>query len=411
MARKMKDSGIDWIGEIPEEWGLLKYKRFAQSGMGATILKEDLISEDHYENAIPVYSATNSNRIFGYVTNSSVILNENDFVIPARGNSIGFITIVKDKLATSTQTTIYSKIKGIHHKFLFYCSCGLKDHWFEFDQTAIPQITVRQVDNNLVPIPPTKEQSRIANYLDKKVSQIDYLIEKTKETIEEYKAYKQSLITEVVTKGLDKNVKMKDSGIEWIGEIPEGSRLLPFKRIATIMSNLVNPENYSTYKQLSPDKIEKNTGILMDCDTVQEIGVVSSNHLFYKGQIIYSKVRPKLNKVVIAPFDGLCSADMYPIETTINTEFLKYYMLSHAFLTQVTINDNRVKMPKINQDELNQIIVSIPPNDMQCRIVRYLNNKLLMVSNIIKTKYLLITELESYKKSLIYEVVTGKREV
>src|SRR5699024_7953795 len=117
---------------------------------------------------------------------------------------------------------IYSRINDeINKKYLYYLSKGLKDYWFEFDNTAIPQITVEQVANNIVLLPKIDEQKAIADFLDNKTQEIDNIISKTKESIEEYKKYKKSLITETVTKGLDKDVEMKDSGIEWVGEIPE----------------------------------------------------------------------------------------------------------------------------------------------------------------------------------------------
>ena len=164
--------------------------------------------------------------------------------------------------------------------------------------------------------------------------------------------------------------------------------------------------------QISPDNIEKGTGKLLDCKTVKETGVESNNHLFYKGQIIYSKVRPILNKVTIAPFDGLCSADMYPIETDIDKNILVYMMLSSNFIHQVKlVTENRVKMPKINQDELGEIYVLIQSIEEQKEIVDYLNAKCDEISRIILNKEMLLSELELYKKSLIYEYVTGKKEV
>ena len=119
-----------------------------------------------------------------------------------------------------------------------------------------------------------------------------------------------------------------------------------------------------------------------------------------------------LNKVAIAPFDGLCSADMYPIETNNNTQFLVYMMLSDYFTSQVgLVTENRVKMPKINQNELGAIMVTIPPQIEQETISKYLLEKCSSVDAVIDKKQGLIDKLDDYKKSLIYEVVTGKKEV
>ena len=114
MSREMKDSGIAWIGEIPKGWKVSRYKYFATSRMGETIL-----SEDTREEGIPIYSATQDDKIFGYVEKSNIILTKGDFVIPARGNSIGCISIVKEDIATCTQTTICSRnIRNINSLFL-----------------------------------------------------------------------------------------------------------------------------------------------------------------------------------------------------------------------------------------------------------------------------------------------------
>lgn len=134
--------------------------------------------------------------------------------------------------------------------------------------------------------------------------------------------------------------------------------------------------------------------------------------MFYKGQIIYSKIRPNLNKAIIAPFDGLCSADMYPIEAKINSKYLLYAMLSRHFVEQVTlIMQDRVKMPKINQDELGNIGVYIAPDIEQKEIVLYLDKKCAEIDSIIETKKEQLTVLGEYKKAIIYEYVTGKKEV
>ena len=150
----------------------------------------------------------------------------------------------------------------------------------------------------------------------------------------------------------------------------------------------------------------------MKDNTVAEAGVISDNHLFYKGQILYSKIRPKLNKVTIAPFDGLCSADMYPIETQEYTRFILYMMLSQYFLNQVAlVTEDRVKMPKINKEELGEIKVVFPIRNIQKEIVKYLDQKCLEIDAVIEDKKKQLEVLEQYKKSFIYEYVTGKKEV
>lgn len=199
----------------------------------------------------------------------------------------------------------------------------------------------------------------------------------------------------------------KDSGVGWIGKIPSHWSCVPFRRIAKVQCNLVRPSENLTMFQISPDSIEKNSGKIIKTRTVEEAKVDSDNHRFYKGQILYSKIRPLLNKVTIAPYDGLCSADMYPISTIENTEYVMYYMLSEAFLSSVkNIVADRVKMPKINQDELKNTDFVIPPFSEQQVIVDYLKEKTLKIEQYVSARERERELLDSLKQSEIANIVT-----
>ena len=227
-----------------------------------------------------------------------------------------------------------------------------------------------------LPLPPREEQDQIVRYLDWKVSQINKLISAKRQQITLLHKQRRVILNKAVTKGVDSTIQTTGSGFSWLGEIPLGWHVRTFGKIAKIHSNLVQPNEYMDFPQISPANIEKSTGKLFPCQSVRESGIISGNHRFYKGQIIYSKIRPLLNKATIAPFDGLCSADMYPIETILKKEFLLYYILSDAFLSQLAMTENRVKMPKINQEELSSIIILCPPDEEQeLYCVRQMKNK------------------------------------
>lgn len=151
--------------------------------------------------------------------------------------------------------------------------------------------------------------------------------------------------------------------------LPKGWQWARFVDIANIASNLVQPETYLDCPHVAPDNIEKFTGKLLPYRSVRDDGVTSSNHLFSRGQIIYSKIRPNLSKVTIVDFDGLCSADMYPVDSYISPRYLLHYILSATFLNMAVKKDTRVAMPKINQEELNRIMVPVCPLAEQKRIV------------------------------------------
>jgi type I restriction enzyme, S subunit len=165
-------------------------------------------------------------------------------------------------------------------------------------------------------------------------------------------------------------------------ELPESWTWARFRDAAIIASNLVKPDNFLDFTHLAPDNIEKGNGVLLPCRTVREDKVISANHRFYPGQLVYSKIRPNLAKVVVVDFEGLCSADMYPIDSLIDASFLQRYMLSESFLVQAVKTDTRVAMPKINQVELNAIAVPVPPLAEQRRIVARVEQLMALVDEL-----------------------------
>lgn len=415
--REMKDSGIAWIGEIPDDWRIIRNKN-------AFTCSKELVGEK--SELTQLLSLTTRGIKKKDINNAEGKLPESfDTYQFVKENDLVMCLFDLDCSAVFSGISPYNGMISPAYRVLSCKKCmepKYADYWFQYISDGRKfnhyakniRYTLSYEEFSALPLllPERNEQRRIADYLNRKCGQIDATIARQQKVIEKLKAYKLSVITEAVTKGLNPDVPMKDSGVEWIGEIPEHWEVMRFGRCAAIKSNLVAPDDYADYPQISPDSIEKNSGRILEYKTVKESGVISWNHLFFKGQIIYSKIRPMLNKVAIAPFDGLCSADMYPIETNNNTQFLVYMMLSDYFTSQVgLVTENRVKMPKINQNELGAIMVTIPPQIEQETISKYLLEKCSSVDAVIDKKQGLIDKLDDYKKSLIYEVVTGKKEV
>lgn len=397
--RKMRDSGIPWIGEVPEGWEFSKIKYHCTMKSGDNITALDISDNGEY----PVYGG-NGLRGFYKIYNK----NGNHILIGRQGALAGNVHLVNGKFWATDHAVIVTLKNDVFINYFFRMLESMNLNQYAFDTAAQPGLSVSRIMNLNIVLPNLKEQHRIADFLGSKCSEIDTLIENLRARMESAKEYKKAVITEAVTKGLDKDAKMKDSGVEWIGEIPEGWKVVRFKHIASIKSNLVQPDKYMKYPQIAPDNIEKDTGRLLSHQTVEESGVISGNHLFYRGQILYSKIRPHLNKLTVVPFDGLCSADMYPIESKLPTLFMVYSMLSTYFVSQVSlIIQDRVKMPKINQEELGEIKVAVPSQQEMLTIADYLDSKCSEIDALLQN----YESLEEYKKSLIYEYVTGKKEV
>ena len=425
--RKMKDSGIEWIGEIPEGWKISKVSYFYEVQLGKMLQpqkKSETDTEEKYLCAANVGKNSLSldtlkTMWFSQTEKHQFDLREGDLLV-VEGGDVASCAIIETPVRNLFFQNALHRVRPLHNEsvaFLRYWLMTAKSYGYIdliCNKATIAHFSKEKFIALPIPVMPQDIQSKIVSFLDLECKQIDDLLSKSRSSIEEYKKLKQAVITQAVTKGVRGEREMKDSGVEWIGEIPVDWTIQRFARVAEVKSNLVSPDNYLEYPQISPENIEKDSGkLLLPCKTVGEVGVISGNHLFYKGQILYSKIRPKLNKVCIAPFDGLCSADMYPIETNYDTRYIMYCILSNGFFQQVSmITENRVKMPKINQVELSKILVSIPETIAeQKEIADYLDAKCAEIDGLIAKKEQLVKELESYKKSLIYEVVTGKREV
>lgn len=433
MVRKMKNSGIEWFPIIPYSWKLGRIKNIidiltdytANGSFGDLAKNVQYLDYEDYARLVRLTDLREK------LENEGIYVSQDSYEYLSKSKLFGGEVLVAnvgayaglfcempeiDKRATlgPNMFLIRTNQNMLQHYLLYLGNSKIVGEQLiqKVVSAAQPKLNKNDLKTVVIPIPCIEEQKKIADYLDKKCAEIDSLSSDIQSQISILEDYKKSVIIEAVTKGLNPDVKMKDSGIEWIGEIPSDWKITHFKYVGTVKSNLVNVSLYQDYPQISPDNIAKDSGILLEYNTVEEAGVISDNHLFYKGQILYSKIRPKLNKAIIAPFDGLCSADMYPIETKECSKFVLYMILSQYFFKQVTlVTEDRVKMPKINQEELGKINVVWPTRKRQEDIAKYLDSKCSEINGAIEDKQKQLEVLEQYKKSLIYEYVTGKREV
>ena len=425
-----KDSGVNWIGEIPAGWRVVPFRRFLSLYKGLAITKADLASE-----GVPVisYGQIHSKSNTGVATHQGLLRYVAGDCPALQSSSL---TSVGDIVFADTSEDVegcgsafyidrYGVYAGYHTliahpsdsssgKYLAYLFQS--PEWRSQIRKRVSGVKLFSVTRRIlfdctVLQPIKSEQVAVVAYLDAKTTEIDSLVEDCEREVELLQEYRKAVISEAVTKGLDPSAPMKDSGIDWIGEIREGWQVCLFKSIGRVAANLQNPRDNPCLIQVSPDRVEKDTGRLLPCVTVEEAGVESDNHLFAAGDILYSKVRPALNKVTIAPFDGMCSADMYPINTSQNARWLMYYMLSNAFVEQVVVSTDRVKMPKINKEELGAFKVVLPGSEEQRKITDYLDDKTAEIDSLIADYQSMADKLREYRKSLISEAATGKFKV
>lgn len=415
-----KSSGIDWLGEIPSHWDCVKIKNIAscndsvlsESTDDTKIIDYVEISDVSYENGI-----TGSSQILFKDAPSRArrITQNGDVIISTVRTYLKAIAQIGASNPTVSTGFAVIRPQRINSTFLFY---AMSDNGFlnEVQRystgVSYPAITSQDLINLKCALPSKAEQEAIAGYLDEMTGKIDALMEERRAQVEDLRKYRISLISETITHGLNPKVPLKQTNSEWFPNIPTNWSIEKFKYQATVKANLVHPTDYTQHPQISPDSIEKNTGRLLGYKSVEEAGIISDNHLFYKGQIIYSKIRPNLNKIIIAPFDGLCSADMYPIETLNNVRYFQYLMLSNPFVSQVSVViQDRVKMPKINQVELGEILILVPPISEQQQIADYLDEKTAKIDALIKELEAQLSDLTTYKQAVITEAVTGKIDV
>lgn len=271
------------------------------------------------------------------------------------------------------------------------------------------------ISNLQIPVPPLQTQQKIADFLDRKTAQIDGLIEKKRQLIAKLKEKRLAVITQAVTRGLNPDAPLKDSGIEWLGQVPAHWEVMKYGYRTNIQQGQVDPEiePYSEMMLIAPNHIESNTGRLLELSTARDQSAISGKYLVQKGDIVYSKIRPHLNKVALSKEPGLCSADMYPIRTEedLIPEYLFYWMIAQPFLDYATLSSMRVAMPKLNRETLSSAPLLLPPTEEQKSIVETLDLEIERLDNLTGKTKEVINRLTEYRTALITAAVTGQLEI
>ena len=427
MAREMKDSGIEWIGKIPKEWEIIKLKKMMTFLNGYAFEGSRLSFEGKYpvirigdisNNKI---DTKNSNKI--NLTNDEeealekFLIKKNDILIAMSGATVGklaFIDNIKEKAYINQRVGI---LRSNMNKYLFYSLSNnmfLKYIYLLSIGSAQPNISSIGIENYIIAIPTLEEQEKIANYLDKKVADIDLIIEKTKATIEDYKKYKQSIITEAVTKGLNPNVEMKDSEIEWIGKIPKHWEFLRIQNLFEV----IDRRNMNPQAQLL--SLYTAIGVKPRAD-LEEKGnkavTVINYKIVEKNDIIVNKLLAWMGAIAYSDYEGVTSPD-YDVYRAkegkpVNRNYFNNYFRYTQFKGDCFKYGYGIMLMRWRtySEQFLRLKVPVPPLEEQQQIADYLDKKVSEIDNLIAKKESLISEMEEYKKSLIYECVTGKKEL
>lgn len=269
--------------------------------------------------------------------------------------------------------------------------------------TAQPQVTVQAFDGFPIPLSPLAEQQRIVDRIESLFAKLDEAKEKAQAVVDSFETRKAAILHKAFTGEL--TAKWREEH----GVSIDNWKTTRFDSVAAIRSNLVDPAEYQSFPHIAPDNIEKKTGVLLEYHTIAEDGVTSGKHRFYSGQILYSKIRPYLSKAVVVDFDGLCSADMYPIEAYQNARCLWYYMLSDEFLLQASTAGSRSVLPKINQKELSALTVHLPTNDReQEEIARILDELFDKEQQTKEAAEVVLDQIDLMKKSILARAFRGE---
>jgi len=427
----MKDSGIEWIGEIPKEWEVIRAKsiftqRSSKGNTTAVLLsatqKHGMLPQSMLEGVVQ----TNANTDL----QTFKTVHKNDYVISLRSFQGGFEMSNYEGVCSPAYQVFYNHVPISHQFFwLLFKSYGFID---KINSLTVgiregKNIQYKDFANMMLAVPSLSEQQKIADYLNTVCGDIDDMVALQEKMIEELKAYKQSVITEAVTKGLNPNIPMRDSGIDWIGEIPEHWNTMRFKHYfktgkgLNITKGDLTPEGAPivSYGQVHS---KYNTGTKLDDVLIRHLpeslteGCHSSKVSI--GDFIFADTSEDINGCgnavyvdkeigLFAGYHSVIAFGKYSHEN----KFLSYLFLTDCWRSQIRMRVTGIKVFSISQNILNQTTLILPPKIEQQQIVSYLDTICSEIDSLISIKQKKIEELKDYKKSVIYEYVTGKKQV
>ena len=431
MARKMKDSGIEWIGEIPEGWEVIPIKYLARYNYDTLT---ESCSPDFEFNYIDIGSVTYGKGITTFQkfkfkdspSRARRVVTPGDILISTVRTYLRAIACVNKssipQIASTGFLVLQADSSKLPPRFLMYAVladsfiCNVEAHSVGI---SYPAINASQIVHFKIPLPPSTEQIPLINYLDNHCSKIDVLLSKIHSSIEEYKRLKQAVITQAVTKGVRGEREMKDSGVEWIGAIPKDWEIKRLKSFCTIVD----------CKNRTPDVFPDGkytvvrTTCIKDCSFSYEGSYQTDTTNFkawtlkgqpHKGDIFFTREAPVGEACLVPNADNLCMGQrvmFFRPEDNSDARYIMYSIYGPLVREYIASKNSGSTVGHLKLGQVACIPIFYCPPLEQKEIADYLDAKCAEINGLIAKKEQLVKELESYKKSLIYEVVTGKREV
>jgi len=424
----MKDSGVEWLEEVPEHWDLRRGKSvFRSIDIRSQTGEEELLTVSSARGIVPRRSASVTMfKAESYVGHK--LCWPGDLVINSLWAWARGLGVSSHHGIVSTAYGVYRPKVAANPKFIHELLRSTPFHWeLRVRSKGVWTSRLQLTDDSFlgapILLPPLPEQEAIVRFIDYISRRIRWYIRAKQTLIKLLEEQKQAVIHQAVTGQIDVRTgnpypTYKLSGIEWLGDVPKHWEVTRFKRVAGVSGVLLDSrlEEQRSKTLIAPNHIERNgTSRLLKRETADEQGADSGKYEVRAGEIIYCKIRPYLRKGVIAPIDCLCSADMYPIALKENADvtydFLLLEMLSLPF-TQYTIDCSlRAAMPKINREALGEAPVWLPPLPEQAAITKYLAEATVDIDATVKRGNREIELLNEYRTRLIADVVTGKLDV
>lgn len=425
-----KDSGIEWIGGIPQVWKYAKLAWCSNFVNGYAFNSENMdidgevpvVRIGDIQNGKVIYDTclkvNNNNNLDQYE------LKKDDIVMAMSGATTGKLAVVDsdDKAYINQRVGI---IRSKNNKFIRYCldnDCFLQYVGLLSAGSAQPNISMGNILDYKIPYISYDKQQQIADYLDKKCGEIDKVVETEKLVIEKLKEYKQSIITEAVTKGLDKSVPLKDSNIEWIGKIPQHWEVKRTKYTANSFEkgNGITKEDVVIDGDIQciryGEIYSKYDRQCTECVSATNLDKINTPKHISKGDILLAGTGELIeeigkNIVYLGEKPCLAGGDIIILNHNQNPIFLNYALNSIYAQSQKSFGKVKLKVVHISASDIGDIRIAIPSIEEQQQIAEYLDKKCSEIDKAIANKEQVIEKFTEYKKSLIYECVTGKRKV